>query len=100
MLIIALVKSWRVCTTESDEPSAEAWVRSVVSEAGQVGAQRIELGVVGELVRSWRVSMPRLVLLMAKLLPAASLVWTSIEEVPFSLKFSRSVSPFSRLTPL
>ncbi len=71
MLIIALVKSWRVCTTESDEPSAEAWVRSVVSEVVRVVLK----------VSSWALSantfevdaaMPRLVLLMAKALPVES----------------------------
>src|SRR3954464_3336665 len=91
VLTIALVKSWRVCTTERLEPNAAACDRRLPRAAVKlVKAVLMSLSVWNLLVDA---AMPR---------PAESYLTPEIdwEDVPFSLNTTLRLSPPSRLTPL
>src|ERR1700760_448988 len=92
-LIRFLLKSWRICTTDRLEPSAEASVRSVVlAEPSLVSTPFAEL-LSRKTVPEVNEARPR---------PAALKVTpeTLRVDLPVSLKVSFRLSPFSRLMPL
>src|SRR3954464_13998980 len=92
-LIRFLLKSWRICTTDRLEPSAEASVRSVVlAEPSLVSTPLAEL--------LSRKSVPPVS--AARPSPAALKVTPVMFSVdlPVSLKVSLRLSPFKRLMPL
>src|SRR5262245_48241992 len=92
-LIRFFEKSWRICTIERFEPSAEASARSVVeAESSDVSTLFAEL-LSRKSVPTVSIARPR---------PASLKVtpWMLSVDRPVSLNTSLSVSPFNRLTPL
>src|SRR3954463_13610627 len=91
-LIRFLLKSWRICTTDRLEPSAEASVRSaVLAEPSLVSVAFAEL-----------LSRKSVDSSEARPRPAALKVTpvTFSVDLPVSLKVSLRLSPFNRLMPL
>src|SRR5260370_28038760 len=92
-LIRFLLKSWRICTTDRLEPSAEASVRSVV-----LAVPSFVNTVFAELLS--RKSVPEVS--EARLRPAALKVTprTFREDLPVSLDVILRLSPFKTMMPL
>src|SRR6266852_1474332 len=92
-LIRFFEKSWRICTIERFDPSAEASERSVLEAVSSVVRTLFAELLSRKSVPTVRVARPR---------PASLKVtpWMLRVDLPVSLKTSFSVSPFSRLMPL
>src|SRR5580692_876477 len=92
-LIRFLLKSWRICTIDRFEPSAEASVRSVVE-----AALSCVNTVLAELLSRKSVPAVRLERLRPAVLKVTPVMFRV--DLPVSLNTSLRVSPFNRLTPL
>src|SRR6516164_9667603 len=92
-LIRFLLKSWRICTTDRFEPSADASERSVFDALFRLARMLLAEVLSRKSVPAVNVLRPR---------PAALKVTPEMFrlDLPVSLKVSFRLSPFSRLTPL
>src|SRR5882757_11205546 len=92
-LIRFFEKSWRICTIERFDPSAEASERNVLDAVSSVVSTLFAELLSRKSVPTAKVAMPR---------PASLKVtpWMLRVDRPVSLNTSFSVSPFNRLTPL
>jgi hypothetical protein len=92
-LIRLLLKSWRICTIDRFEPSAEASDRSELLAVARLAMTLLVAALSMKSVPVTRFERPRLG--ASKLTPLMLRV-----DLPVSLKVSFSVSPPSRLMPL